>query len=100
MPRLEAGEDAILFLTRESTSGLRMPVGLSQGKLRVVREPGSAPRLARDVADLVLVDPLTGAATPARSEVDVDYEEFVRALERAVAKTQAERAARGERSGR
>lgn len=35
MPRLLEGEEVLLFLSSESTGGVRMPVGLSQGKFRV-----------------------------------------------------------------
>ena len=36
MPTLLEGEDVLLFLTGPSATGARMPVGLAQGKLRVV----------------------------------------------------------------
>lgn len=36
MPRLALGEEVVLFLSEESDEGLRVPVGLSQGKYRIV----------------------------------------------------------------
>lgn len=36
MPRLALGEEVVLFLTDESDEGFRVPVGLSQGKYRIV----------------------------------------------------------------
>lgn len=36
MPRLVMGEEIVLFLSEPSADGLRMPVGLSQGKYRIV----------------------------------------------------------------
>jgi hypothetical protein len=42
LPEHEVGEEAILFLTRESRLGLSAPVGLTQGKFKVVRKNGTA----------------------------------------------------------
>lgn len=36
MPRVAVGEDVVLLLGEASPNGLRMPVGLSQGKYRIV----------------------------------------------------------------
>lgn len=36
LPRLIEGEDVVLLLGAESSTGLRMPTGLSQGKYRIV----------------------------------------------------------------
>lgn len=36
MPRLSEGEDVVLLLGEPSVDGLRMPVGLSQGKYRLI----------------------------------------------------------------
>ncbi len=36
MPRLALGEEVVLFLSPESGEGYRVPVGLSQGKYRIV----------------------------------------------------------------
>ena len=37
MPRIAAGEETLLFLSAEGATGVRMPVGLSQGKFRVIQ---------------------------------------------------------------
>ncbi|MEM1453304.1 MAG: hypothetical protein AAF957_25400 [Planctomycetota bacterium] len=37
VPRLAVGEDVVLLLGETSRAGLRMPIGLGQGKYRVVR---------------------------------------------------------------
>lgn len=65
LPHLEVGEDALLFLTREGSTGLRLPVGLAQGKLRLVRDSAGRAGLVRENADLTLADPQTGALAPA-----------------------------------
>jgi len=40
IPEHQVGEEAILFLTKESSLGLCAPVGLDQGKLEVVQKDG------------------------------------------------------------
>jgi hypothetical protein len=55
MPKLALGEDVLLFLSRESSQGTRMPVGLSQGALRVVTLPSGARRLVGSSAGLDIV---------------------------------------------
>jgi hypothetical protein len=83
LPRLEVGEDVLLFLSSESANGSRMPVGLSQGKFRVVRTEGGAPALARTHVDLWLVDPVTGATAPAPRSSQLDYAAVVARIEAA-----------------
>jgi len=61
MPRLAPGEDVLLFLSRESTQGTRMPVGLAQGALRVVTLETGAKRLVGSSAGLDFVGVSTTA---------------------------------------
>ena len=56
LPRLQVGEDVILFLSPEGEAGLRMPVGLAQGKLRVVRDGEGRKALLRDVTGMHVVE--------------------------------------------
>lgn len=63
LPRLAVGEDAIVFLSGADASGMRMPVGLAQGRFQVVRDLAGRRRLVRDQTGLELVDP---AAAPGR----------------------------------
>lgn len=42
VPEYDPGEEVVLFLTRESRSGLSAPVGLAQGVFRVKRSEGKA----------------------------------------------------------
>jgi hypothetical protein len=42
VPEHEVGEEVVLFLTRESSIGLCSPVGLSQGKFKIVRKERQA----------------------------------------------------------
>jgi len=69
MPRLAVGDDVLVFLTRESTRGTRMPVGLAQGALRVVTRADGSKRLVGSAAGLDLV----GAAPTAVPAPGVDY---------------------------
>ena len=78
MPSLALGEDALLFLTGESASGLRVPVGLAQGKLRLVRDPAGRLGLVRDSAELTLLDPVTGASASAPTPTVLDHAEVIR----------------------
>lgn len=52
MPRVAEGEELILFLTEPSATGSRMPVGLGQGKLRVVTDLSGARVLVREPVGL------------------------------------------------
>lgn len=85
MPRVEVGEDVLLFLSQESSGGLCMPVGLAQGKFKVVREAHKLASLVREQADLMLVDPQAGTVAPARGWSALDYAATVREIEDAVA---------------
>ena len=80
MPTLALGEDALLFLTGESASGLRVPVGLAQGKLRLVRDPAGRLGLLRDAAELTLLDPTTGASASAPAPTVLDHASVVQRI--------------------
>ena len=68
MPRMEVGEDVVLFLSCESSRGVRMPVGLAQGKLRIAGQ-GPARRLIGEAAGLELVGHAP-TAIPAGAGID------------------------------
>ncbi|MBL8861615.1 MAG: hypothetical protein JNK02_06340 [Planctomycetes bacterium] len=70
MPSLAPGEDVLLFLSRESAQGLRMPVGLAQGALRVLTLPDGAKRLVGSSAGLRFA---SAAATAVPDGPGVDY---------------------------
>lgn len=89
MPTLALGEDALLFLTGESASGLRVPVGLAQGKLRLVRDPAGKLGLLRDAADLTLLDPTTGASASAPTPTVLDHAGVVQRIRRARSRGEA-----------
>lgn len=103
MPTLVQGEEALLFLSEESRAGLRFPVGLSQGRLRIVTAPNGARRLLREHGDLELVDDRGRALPPLPQQETFDYATVVAQVEaacaaRAAAEREAEqRRARGGR---
>jgi hypothetical protein len=85
MPRIDVGEDVLLFLSAASANGLRMPVGLAQGKFKIVRDAQGLASLVRTQADLMLVDPTTGSTQPAAGWSALDYQATVGQIETAAA---------------
>jgi hypothetical protein len=84
MPRIEVGETSVLFLSAPSRQGLRLPIGLGQGRLAVVRGPRGEKLLERDVAGLSIVDPASGAVQPAGAAQTEDYATAIARIEAAV----------------
>jgi len=85
MPAIDVGEDALLFLSKPGSTGLRMPVGLAQGKFKIVRDTHGLASLVRTQTDLVLVDPTTGSVQPSSGWSALDYQATAKAIETAVA---------------
>lgn len=52
MPSFAVGDDVVLMLGREQEGGMRVPVGLAQGALRVARDARGERVLARDLTGL------------------------------------------------
>jgi hypothetical protein len=84
MPRLAEGEEVVLFLSETSSAGLRVPVGLAQGKFRVVRDARGARTLERDGADLTLLDRASGATSRMHLAAVFDYAAAAAEIEAAV----------------
>lgn len=85
MPSVRVGEDVLLFLTEASANGLRMPVGLAQGKFALVRDAAGELGLLRSAVDLSLLDPRTRTAAPAPVPNVVSYEAVVQRVRTALA---------------
>jgi hypothetical protein len=67
------GEELVLFLTREGPGGWRLPVGLAQGVLRVLRDERGRPALERDTSRLTLLEPGGASGSPgARQSLDFE----------------------------
>jgi len=99
MPALAPGERAIVFLTEEDPRGLRMPVGLGQGRLRVLDGPGGQHWLERDASRLALVGPDGDLQHPDERSL-LDYAGMVAEIEAAVAGKRAREAAAAASGGR
>jgi hypothetical protein len=84
MPAVEPGDDAIFFLTREGPTGVRMPVGLAQGKMDVFTDLQGYRALARNQAELSFVNPVTGEIVEADPRAVLDYQDTVSRIQQAV----------------
>jgi hypothetical protein len=101
LPRLALGEETLLFLSAESRAGLRVPVGLAQGRFRVERTANGARQLVRDVTDLALVDEQGHLLPEGAAAQTFDYAATIARVEAAVAaRNEREHAARGSGSGK
>ena len=96
MPAVSAGDDAIFFLAAEGPTGLRMPVGLAQGKMDVFVDAQGYRGLSRSQSGLALLDPITGQVQEANPRALFDYQETVVRI-RAAAQARRVREAREER---
>ena len=85
MPRIELGDESLFFLTGESHNGMRMPVGLAQGKFDVVELADGTKSLVRDASDVTLVNSLTGRVSSAGGHTILDYARVVAEIEAALA---------------
>jgi len=94
VPRLLVGERVLLFLSQPGADGMRMPVGLAQGKLRVQADARGALWLERGQSSLRLIE--AGSNAPARADegVRVAYSSFIERIEAAVAKRAARESGR------
>jgi hypothetical protein len=85
MPRFERGERAVVFASAAAREGepLAIPVGLKQGKLRVVTTPNGRRALERELSGLQLVDPSTREVNAApRGPERFDYDAWRAAVRR------------------
>lgn len=89
MPSFRAGEDLILFLSAAGSTGVRMPVGLAQGKLSLLTDLSGQRVLAREPASLTKLAPLTGAHTESDGWELLGYAETVAALRAAADRRRA-----------
>lgn len=89
MPSFRAGEELILFLSAEGSSGVRMPVGLAQGKLSLLTALSGQRVLAREPASLTKLAPLTGRHSESDGWELLGYAETVAALRAAADRRRA-----------
>jgi hypothetical protein len=84
MPRLRPGENVLLFLSQPGSTGVRMPVGLAQGKFTVRTRADGSKSLIRDAAGMTLVD-AQGAFLRGEGRVVLEYADVVARIEAALA---------------
>jgi len=100
MPSLLPGERSVLFLSEPSKDGIRMPVGLSQGRFRVLSTLGGAPIAVQDQTALSLVETGSGELIPNASVSVVDYAELSSRIEAAIVAKRARLFREGRRNDR
>ncbi|MBJ03009.1 MAG: hypothetical protein CMK00_09085 [Planctomycetes bacterium] len=83
MPRLSSGEDLVLLLSEAGRGGLRVPVGLAQGRFTRHTSLDGTRTLERDQGQLSLLDPRTGRTRPADARSVLDYAETMARIEAA-----------------
>jgi hypothetical protein len=77
MPTFAAGEEVLLFLSEEGSSGVRVPVGLSQGKLHVEVSLDGGRALTRNQGTTSTIEPRTGQVRCCGSGERFDYAEVI-----------------------
>lgn len=85
MPHIVPGEQELLFLSEENATGLRMPVGLAQGKLEVVRHADGSKSLLSDAGGVVLLSK-DGSLVQGTGSSSSSYAEVVSEIEASLAR--------------
>ncbi len=88
MPRITPGETALLFLSEAGATGVRMPVGLAQGKFQVLEAESGAKTLVRDSSGVTLVD-RSGALHRGEGRSVLGYAQVTAEIEAALAARRA-----------
>lgn len=84
LPRLAPGQDVLLFLSEPGSSGVRVPVGLSQGVFRVVTDAEGRRWVVRDPSQLTVANLVTGSLTEGGTYSRRDYAAVVAEIHAAV----------------
>jgi hypothetical protein len=85
MPRLVPGEDVLLMLSERGATGVRVPIGLSQGKFRLVPGQDGIKLAVRTQGRLSLVSASSQLVRHADSASVMAYADLVAELESAAA---------------
>jgi hypothetical protein len=89
MARLVPGEDVLLMLSAPAGDGMRVPVGLAQGKFQILTDRSGQRTALRDQASLTLLDASTPASKPADGINVMSYAELLAQIEVAVVRKRA-----------
>jgi hypothetical protein len=85
LPLPRTGEDLLLILSRESSKGMRLPVGLSQGCFRLLTDAAGRRVAVRSQSRLTLVSEGSGKLEDADEHFVIDYAELRARIESALA---------------
>lgn len=88
MPNMAVGEDVLLFLSRQTSWGMRMPMGLAQGKFSIVSSFNGDRRLVRDQGSMTFIDASTGELSETATAASLDYAAAISEIHAAVAQRQ------------
>jgi hypothetical protein len=80
MPTLAVGERAILFLSESNVRGERLPIGLAQGRMRIVSALDGTLSVVCETSDLELVDE-SGHPLPASGPSTLPYAPTLQRIE-------------------
>lgn len=89
-PTFEVGEEILLFLDKTNDQGLRVAVGLSQGKY-TIREVDGVRKAFRDLEGLRYFDPTSGETEDAKPEQGREFAELLQSVKQCLDKLEAER---------
>ncbi len=92
MPQLDEGEEALLFLSARGDTGIRVPIGLAQGKYGIGFAEDGTKSLTRTVSDLSLIHGETGQQVPGSAHEVRTYVSVVAQIEAALVKKRADEA--------
>jgi hypothetical protein len=98
MPVMGVGERAILFLSSANPRGERIPIGLAQGRMRIVTTVDGTQSVVCETSDLDLVDE-GGHPLPASGPTTLPYAPAIQRIEAACAHRPAPRPLPGEKTG-
>jgi hypothetical protein len=98
MPTMAVGERAILFLSGANPRGERLPIGLSQGRMRIVTALDGTQSIVSDSKDLELVD-ASGHPLPASAPSTLPYAATIARIATECARRPAQRTGQDARRG-
>lgn len=84
LPALSTGDGVVLFLSKPDALGMRMPIGLAQGTMRVATDRFGKKRVVRDSSGLAIAGP-DGRTRAADEAAALEYAAVVAEIDAAVA---------------
>jgi hypothetical protein len=94
MPTLAVNEESLLFVTEETHRGIRVPVGLGQGRFKLERDAKTGEkRLRQDLSNLQYIDSATGKVVDMAGSGVFAYETLMAQVDKLVREDDAARSA-------